>query len=390
MAHVSKVRYCFAKDPRDDACILNVQWNQQSVEASGASANSKYLGMGIKSGGGGPFFVHKVNDAKRFGPTKFSLHGHTDKITDSDFHPFNDDIVATGSLDCTIKLWRIPDGGLTAHLKTPLTTLEGHSKRILFTTFNPSANNVLASASSTSQNEVKVWDISVGEPIFEFDSELHSKMITDMKWNYDGSMLATACKDKLVRVFDPRSEGGALNISAHDSLRPSKLLWLRKDTLLTTGFTGSGKREAKLWDVRNTKSPVGKSRLSSGSAPMYGVHDRGTNIVLFTSKGSTSVKVWEYVPSSNEILHCASCTFKEQCRGFAMLPKRALDTTNVEVARMMWIGASKIQPLSFRIPRKVRSQLFHVLTYLSSRSFDVLTNSRFIVALLSNIRQRNS
>ena len=118
--------------------------------------------MGLKSGGGGPYFVYGVNEAKRFGPTKFSLHGHTAKVTCSNFHPFNDDIVATGSADCTVKLWRIPSDGLTEHLKKSLLTLEGHSKRIQFTEFHPTSNNILATASATNVNEVKVWDISGG------------------------------------------------------------------------------------------------------------------------------------------------------------------------------------------------------------------------------------
>jgi coronin-1B/1C/6 len=370
-----QVRYCSANQPKDDKCMLNVEWNGtydlveqnpksdththtihntgQPVDESGASANAKWFGMGLKSGGGGPFFVYDVNGAKRFGPTKFSLHGHTAKVTASMFHPFNDDIVATGSADCTVKLWKIPSDGLTAHLKESLLTLDGHSKRIQFTNFHPTSNNILATACATNANEVKVWDITTGDECFSFDDNTHGGLIVDMKWNWDGTLLGSSCKDKNMRFFDPRTNTVATKFVAHDSLRPTKFCFLGDGKVLTTGFKG-GKREARVWDIRNSNKQLGGTRIDTESAPLFPVYNRGTNIVLMAAKGGTSVKVYEYDPSSGDIFHCSNSSFKEQCRGFAMVPKRNLDILGVEVARMMWVGRNKVIPLSFKIPRKTR------------------------------------
>lgn len=309
--------------------------------------------MGLKSGGGGPYFVYDVNGAKRFGPTKFALHGHTAKVTASEFHPFNDDIVATGSADCTVMLWKVPSDGLTSHLKEPLLTLEGHSKRIQFVNFHPTSNNIIATSSATNANEVKVWDISTGDEAFSFDENLHNGLIVDMKWNWEGSLLATSSKDKNVRLWDPRTGTVASKFVAHDSLRPTKFCFLDDGKILTTGFKG-GKREARVYDVRNSNKQLGGTRIDTESAPLYPIYDRGTNIVLMAAKGSTSVKVFEYCPSSGDIAYCSNSSTKEQCRGFAMLPKRNLDVLGVEVARMMYVGRNKIMPLSFKIPRKTR------------------------------------
>lgn len=352
--HASKVRYCFAEDPRDDVSFLNVEWNGQAVESSGASANSKYFGMGLKSGGGGPFFVHRHDEFKRFGSRPASFHGHTGKVTCSAFHPFNDSLVVTGSLDCTVKLWQIPDGGLTETIKGSLQTMAGHSKRILFTEFHPTASNVLASASSTNQNEIKIWDITTGEAVLNLGDDIHGKLITDLKWNLDGSLLTTSCKDKKVRFVDPRTQEVVQKFKAHDSLRSSKLCWLDTETLLTTGFNTMGKREVRLWDPRNPSKELFKKRIDTGNAPLYPVFDAGTNLVLMTCKGSTTVKVWEYIPSEKAVVHCSDSSFKEQCRGFGMLPKRSLDINGVEVFRMVWIGGKKVQELKFKIPRKTR------------------------------------
>lgn len=35
--------------------------------------------------------------------------GHSANVTDFDFSPFNNQLLATGSEDCTVKLWNIPN-----------------------------------------------------------------------------------------------------------------------------------------------------------------------------------------------------------------------------------------------------------------------------------------
>lgn len=41
------------------------------------------------------------------------LHAHSDTVTDLDFSPFHDGLLATGSQDCLVKIWCIPPEGLT-------------------------------------------------------------------------------------------------------------------------------------------------------------------------------------------------------------------------------------------------------------------------------------
>ena len=45
------------------------------------------------------------------------VSGHSRPVSDVKWNPFNDNIVASGSEDCTIKLWYIPDGGLQVDIK---------------------------------------------------------------------------------------------------------------------------------------------------------------------------------------------------------------------------------------------------------------------------------
>jgi hypothetical protein len=47
-------------------------------------------------------------------------------VSDIKWNPFNDNIIASGAEDCTIKLWYIPDGGLANDLNEYLIELYGH------------------------------------------------------------------------------------------------------------------------------------------------------------------------------------------------------------------------------------------------------------------------
>lgn len=63
--------------------------------------------------GGGAVGILDANKAGKLEPTQVPLvSGHKGAVLDLEFDPFNDNIFATASEDCTAKLWRIPDGGL--------------------------------------------------------------------------------------------------------------------------------------------------------------------------------------------------------------------------------------------------------------------------------------
>jgi coronin-2 len=47
-------------------------------------------------------------------------------VLDIKWNPFNDNIIASAGEDCTVKLWYIPDGGLTKDLTEYLIELQGH------------------------------------------------------------------------------------------------------------------------------------------------------------------------------------------------------------------------------------------------------------------------
>lgn len=59
--------------------------------------------------------------------------------------PHNDNIIASCSEDTTVKVWVIPDEGLSAPLTEAEQTLNGHQKKVLSIEWNPVAENILLS-----------------------------------------------------------------------------------------------------------------------------------------------------------------------------------------------------------------------------------------------------
>lgn len=57
--------------------------------------------------------------------------------------------------------------------------------------------------------QILIWNLEIGEPVKMIDC--HTDVILSMSFNTDGSLLATSCKDKKLRIIEPRS-GAVLQV----------------------------------------------------------------------------------------------------------------------------------------------------------------------------------
>lgn len=114
--------------------------------------------------------------------------------------PFNDNVIASASEDACVRVWQVPDSGLSRPLTEPVVELHGHQRRVGFIAWHPSANNILLSAGADSK--IIIWNVGTGEMVSRID---HPDLIFHCSWSWDGSRLVTTCKDKKIRIYDPRS-----------------------------------------------------------------------------------------------------------------------------------------------------------------------------------------
>jgi len=64
----------------------------------------------------------------------------------------------TASEDASLKLWVIPEEGVVKDLTECDGELRGHTRKLIFSKFHPSADYTLASSSA--DNSIRLWDIS--------------------------------------------------------------------------------------------------------------------------------------------------------------------------------------------------------------------------------------
>lgn len=58
-----------------------------------------------------------------------------------------------------------------------------------------------------------VWNLGTGELVYQL-ADAHPDLIYSVSWNKDGSIICTVCKDKALRVIDPR-RGTILKVNSY-------------------------------------------------------------------------------------------------------------------------------------------------------------------------------
>jgi len=324
------------------------------------AANGLYWAMAWKATGGGKLavFNHDKPGAQDAHPP--CITGHTGPIIDFQFHPFDSSLLVTGSEDTTLKLWQIPEGGLTKDLTEPLTTHEGHTKKVGILSFHPSANHVLASASVA--DEIKIWDMEKGE---RQNIAVHPQQILSLNWNLDGSLINTTCKDKKLRIIDPRSGEVTSEVASHQGTKTQRSVWAkRRDQIVTVGFNSSSReRELMIWDCKKMDGPLHKREIDTGSGVMMPFIDEDTNMLYVGAKGDGTVRYYELWDEAVPITELDSYSSSQGAKGLCFLPKTALDVKACEVARMIKLEPTQALQISYKLPRKAAATEFQADVY---------------------------
>mmetsp|Transcript_58791 Transcript_58791/g.92968 ORF Transcript_58791/g.92968 Transcript_58791/m.92968 type:complete len:455 (-) Transcript_58791:89-1453(-) len=354
----SKFRHVFAeafKEKYDD-----VRPSSKPSESVGIRCNGKWIAVPWESGGGGSLAVFSVTKTGRLPRDLPLVTGHNGAILDFEFSPFVDDMLATASEDNTVRIWQIPDEGMKSHMKEAAAVLSQHQKKVLSTSWNPTASNILASTDFA--KELVIWNVEDQAPaaILEVPDQAWS-----MKWNYTGSLLGMGCKDKKLHIVDPRKKEVALSGKAHDGAKGIKVEWMGKPDalddshmLLTTGFSGQAERQIGVWDLRkfggDAPEPLNMLVLDTGTGTLLPAYDAGTGMFFCAGKGDANVRYFEMDAERKEpyIHFITQYSGTVPSKGFDWLPKRCVDTTKHEAMRGYQLQAGSIVPISFRVPRK--------------------------------------
>lgn len=164
------------------------------------------------------------------------------------------DLIATGSYDCHLKIWSIVDDenvSKKSKLRSPILTLDGHKEAITGCVFLE-REKLPTVATVSLDNTLKIWDIEVGELKQTFSS---NKSLLGVSYNPDKKLFITASCDKFVRLWDLNENQQMIKktFSSHDGWI-SSVCWSKDNPNLFV--SGSYDYTVKQWDIRLPNVPL--------------------------------------------------------------------------------------------------------------------------------------
>ncbi|CAG7920204.1 unnamed protein product [Penicillium olsonii] len=352
----SKYRHVFGRSTRKDQCYDNLRVSRNAWDTNLLKVNPKHIAVNWEAGGGGAFAIIPLEERGKL-PERIPLcRGHTAVVLDTDWNPFNDDLIASGSDDGKVFLWRVPENFTVRpdvnaddiQDLAPVGKLSGHPKKIGHVLFNPAAENVLATASG--DYTVKIWDIEAGKPKLTLNI---GDIVQSQSWSANGSLMVTTSRDKKLRIWDVRQERPAHETNGHTGAKNSRAVWLgERDRIATTGFSKMSDRQLALWDIRAVREPInGFKTLDSISGVCMPFWDDGTNCLYLAGRGDGNIRYFELENDKFEFL--SEHKSADPQRGVAFMPKRGVNMHENEVARAYkTVNDQYIEPVSFIVPRR--------------------------------------
>ncbi|RSL65602.1 hypothetical protein CEP54_004104 [Fusarium duplospermum] len=352
----SKYRHVFGKSTRKEFCYDNIHISRNAWDTNLVKVNPEYLSVNWDASGGGAFAVVPLNERGKV-PDQIPLfRGHTASVLDTDWNPFNDNIIASASEDGKVFIWEVPKG-FTLHTDAedivdvaPVSKLAGHSRKVGQVLFNPSAENILASASG--DFTVKIWDVGTGQSPLVLR---HNDIVQSLSWNASGSMLVTTSRDKKIRVWDVRQEKPVHEAPGHGGAKNSRAVWLGEhNRFATTGFSRMSERQIALWEPGRAEPIGGFTMLDSISGVCMPFWDDGSNCLYLAGKGDGNIRYFEYENDKFEFL--SEYKSGDPQRGIAFMPRRGINVHDNEVMRAYkTVNDSYIEPISFTVPRRAET-----------------------------------
>ncbi|XP_035950539.1 coronin-6 isoform X2 [Halichoerus grypus] len=350
----SKFRHVFGQAAKADQSYEDIRVSKVTWDSSFCAVNPKFLAIIVEAGGGGAFIVLPLAKTGRVDKNYPLVTGHTAPVLDIDWCPHNDNVIASASDDTTVMVWQIPDYTPMRNITEPILTLEGHSKRVGILCWHPTARNVLLSAGG--DNVILIWNVGTGEVLLSLD-DMHPDVIHSVCWNSNGSLLATTCKDKNLRIIDPRKgQVVAERARPHEGARPLRAVFTADGKLLSTGFSRMSERQVALWDPNNFEEPVALQEMDTSNGVLLPFYDPDSSIVYLCGKGDSSIRYFEITDEPPFVHYLNTFSSKEPQRGMGFMPKRGLDVSKCEIARFYKLHERKCEPIIMTVPRK--SDLF--------------------------------
>jgi len=352
IVRASKFRHVFSQTHKKENCYDNIRITKNSWDSPFCVVNPKFLAIITEPAGGGAFLVLPLSKTGRLDVNQPLVTGHKGAVLDIAWNPFNDNLIASTSEDLVIRLWSIPDNGLTKNLTEPVLELTGHQRRCGFLLWHPTAENVLLSAGT--DFKILIWNVGNASIITSIELP---DLIFHCSFNYDGSKLCVTCKDKKIHIIDPRTGEEICEGNGHEGAKPQKAIYLKNGKIFTTGFSRMSERQYSLRSEDNLDEPIVLEVVDTSNGVLFPFYDSDTNLLYLCAKGDCTIKYYEITDEQPYVHYINTYQSSEPQRGIGQMPKRGCDIKNCEIGRFFKLHSKGLcEVISFTVPRK--SDLF--------------------------------
>ncbi|NWU87177.1 COR2A protein, partial [Onychorhynchus coronatus] len=354
----SKFRNVYGKAASKEKCYDCVPITHSVHDNHFCAVNPNFIAVVTECVGGGAFLVIPIKQTGKLDPHYPKVCGHKGNVLDIKWNPFNDFVIASCSEDSTVKIWDIPNQLLKRNITNPKKELLGHAGRVILIEWHPTADNILFS--SGYDYKIMIWNLDVKEAVISKPVKIldaHADVVLSMSFNTDGSLLATACRDRKIRVIDPRA-GAVLQEASYKSHRVNKVLFLgNMKKLFSTGTSRWNNRQIALWDQNDLSVPLLEEDLDGSSGLLFPIYDSDTRMLYVVGKGDGNIRYYEISPEKPYLNYLMEYRSHLPQKGIGMMPKRGLDVSSCEIFRFYKLIPTKglIEPISMIVPRRSES-----------------------------------
>lgn len=219
--------------------------------------------------------------------------------------------------------------------------------------FHPTSKNVLLTTSDDlGKPTIRIWNLDTKKEEIILTG-IHKDVIFSCAWSPDGSQIATTTKEKKTRVLDARTGEVISEGPAHNSLRPSRILWLNQNTdlLVSVGFGLGSAREVLLLNKKDLSKPVAKSMIDISPGIMSAYFDRDCQILYVAGRGDRTIHTFHVELDTNKLVALAKIEAGSLQQGFSFLPKRECNIKEIEIAKFYRLTPTNIEIVGVRVPR---------------------------------------
>lgn len=224
-------------------------------------------------------------------PYATTLSGHLNAVYAADFRP-DGAVLATGSLDRSLRLWDVGD----PHHPVALSTTTAHGSGVTSLDFGPDGRTVVT---ASDDGKARLWDVTQPrEPVLLATLAGHQAGIRAVAYSPDGRTVATAGYDRTARLWDvtrPDDPVQAATLTGHPEGLCAVTFSPDGHTLVTTSFDATIRR----WDVTTPDDPRRLPDLTGHTDRVLTATFAPDGTMLATGGFDNTIRLWDVRDARN-------------------------------------------------------------------------------------------